>query len=69
MDWSFVLAAGSMTGLWIVSKRPLQGWIVLLAMEIPWCWYALATSQYGLGVLCVPYGIIYFTNTVRELKK
>jgi hypothetical protein len=69
MYWSFALAAGSMTGLWIAGKRPMQGWIVLLGMEVLWCWYSVATKQYGLGVLCLAYGIIYCANTIREWKR
>jgi len=69
MGWSFALAAGSMTGLWIAGKRPLQGWLVLLIMEVLWCWYSVATKQYGLGILCLAYGIIYLANTIREWKK
>ena len=65
IEISFLLAAGSMTGLWIAAKRPVLGWSWLLGMECFWVWYSLASNQRGLAVLCVAYGIIYAVNLLK----
>lgn len=63
--WSFVLAAGSLAGLWVVGRCPRAGWLWLLVMEFGWVGYSLWSKQFGLGVLCVAYGVMYSVNLVR----
>jgi hypothetical protein len=65
---SFALAAGSLSGLWIVGKRPLAGWVFLACMEVLWIAYSVYTKQYGLSFLCIAYGILYSFNTYRAYK-
>ena len=58
----FALAAGSITGLWIVSKNPIAGWRWCAIMEIPWTVWAVSVDAWGFMVLCWLYGGIYTRN-------
>ena len=63
--WSFVLAAGSIGGLWIVSKKPTIGWAWTLIMEFLWIAYAALIRQWGFMVLCICYAIVYTFNLYK----
>ena len=63
--WSFILAAGSIGGLWIVSKRPGLGWAWILIMEFLWITYAALIRQWGFMVLCICYAIVYTYNLYK----
>ncbi len=62
---SFALAAGSIFGLWLVSRWPRVGWTVCMFMEIPWVIYAYLSDVPGLAVLCGFYFIVYAYNLFR----
>jgi hypothetical protein len=66
--FSFVLAAGSIAGLWIVARNPKIGWGWCLAMEIPWVIYAFAIHQPALAILCLFYGGVYCVNLYKAHK-
>lgn len=68
MLWSFALAAGSLSGLWVVGRRPLVGWVWLAVMEVAWVVYSIITDQFGLGLLCAAYLVMYSINSFRELR-
>jgi len=65
---SFLLAFGSMAGLWIVARNQRIGWAWCLAMEIPWTIYAFMVKQQGLAVLCIFYAIVYLSNLVKAVR-
>ena len=67
--WSFILAAGSIGGLWIVSKRPGLGWAWILIMEFLWITYAALIRQWGFMVLCICYAIVYTYNLYKARSK
>jgi hypothetical protein len=63
MIWlSFVLAAGSIAGLYLVKHNPRIGWGWCLLMEVPWVVYAFAISQPALAFLCMFYAAVYANN-------
>jgi|APGre2960657404_1045060.scaffolds.fasta_scaffold155117_2 hypothetical protein len=64
--WSFVLAAGSIGGLWVVSKKPTIGWAWTLIMEFLWVTYAALIGQWGFMVLCICYAIVYTFNLYKS---
>lgn len=68
MWFSFVLAAGSIAGLWLVSKRPTIGWAWCLAFEVPWTLYAFYVHQPALALLCAFYGLVYLNNLIKARK-
>jgi hypothetical protein len=63
MIWvSFLLAAGSIAGLYFVKRNPRLGWGWCLFMEVPWVIYALTIGQPALAVLCAFYAAVYANN-------
>jgi len=67
--WSFVLAAGSIGGLWIVSKHPALGWLWTLIMEFLWITYSILNQQWGFMTLCICYAIVYTYNLYKARSK
>jgi hypothetical protein len=67
--WSFLLAAGSIFGIWLVSKNEKQGWRFSLFMEIPWSIWAIWLQQWGFLLLCVCYAGVYFLNMRKSILK
>lgn len=67
--WSFVLAAGSIGGLWIVSKHPTLGWLWTLIMEFLWITYSILNQQWGFMTLCICYAIVYTYNLYKARSK
>jgi hypothetical protein len=63
--FSFILAGGSLLGLWVVGKRPRLGWAMLAVMEVAWVVWSLRIGQLGLGLLCAAYFGLYCLNLVR----
>jgi len=57
--WSWILAAIGVTGIFLVGRKTIWGWLVLCVNECLWIAYALATEQYGFIVAAVAYGIVY----------
>lgn len=62
MGWSYLLAAGSLAGLYLVSKQPRTGWAVLAVMETLWVAWSIWTGVYALGLLCTAYLTLYVFN-------
>lgn len=67
--WSFVLATGSIGGLWIVSKKPTLGWAWTLIMEFLWITYAALIRQWGFMTLCACYAIVYTYNLYKSRRQ
>jgi len=63
---SFLLAFISMSGLWVVSKNPSKGWLVCVISEVLWVSWAIYFKQWGLGILCLCYGIVYLHNLIKS---
>ena len=45
--WSWILAVVGITGIFIVGKKSIIGWVILLVNENLWVIYAVKTHQYG----------------------
>jgi nicotinamide riboside transporter PnuC len=57
--WSWILAAIGVTGIFLVGKKTIYGWLILLLNECIWIAYALATDQYGFIVMALSYAAVY----------
>lgn len=71
IDPSFLLAAGSIIGLYLVTRNPILGWSWCALMEVPWSYYAYrigVDAGYGLLVLCLFYLAVYLVNLRKEVK-
>jgi hypothetical protein len=56
------LAAIGVTGIFLVGRKTIWGWLVLCVNECLWIAYALATEQYGFILAAVAYGIVYIKS-------
>lgn len=65
MWWSFALAAGSIFGIWLVTRRPKFGWYWCFGMEGLWILWGALTKQWGILALCCCYAFIYVHNAVK----
>jgi hypothetical protein len=65
MMWSWVLAAIGVTGIFLVGRKTIWGWLILCINECLWIAYALATKQYGFIVAAIAYGIVYVKSFIH----
>lgn len=63
--WSWVLAAIGVTGIFLVGRKTIWGWLVLLLNECIWIAYALATNQYGFIAMATAYSVVYIKSFVH----
>jgi hypothetical protein len=57
--WSLVMAALSITGLWLSTTWPRIGWTYSLASQVPWAAYGLLTGQPGMVVMSAVFAAFY----------
>lgn len=67
--WSWLLAAGGITGLWLAGSGKPIGWALGLAMQFLWAAFAVATAQYGFLVTAGAYGAVYARNWRRSRRE
>lgn len=67
--WSWLLAAVGVTGIFLVGKKVVWAWLILLINECIWIAYALATDQYGFIVMATAYGIVYIKSYLAWSKE
>ena len=60
--WSWILAAIGVTGIFLVGKKTIYGWLILLLNECIWIAYAIATDQYGFIVMALSYAAVYIKS-------
>lgn len=63
--WSWVLAAIGVTGIFLVGRKTIWGWLILCVNECLWIIYALTTKQYGFIVAAIAYGIVYVKSFIH----
>ena len=63
--WSWVLAAIGVTGIFLVGRKTIWGWIVLGVNECLWIVYALTTHQYGFIVAALAYAAVYIRSYIH----
>lgn len=63
--WSWILTAIGITGLYLVGKKSLWGWIVGIGVQLLWIAYAVATQQWGFIISALAYGAINLRNYIR----
>jgi len=74
LDWSYVLAAIGIFGLWLVGRRSAAGWVVGILAQVPWFVFALATDQHGFILTAIAYATVNGWNlwkwmqTPKELR-
>ena len=62
--WSYVLALIGVSGIFLVGRKTIWGWLILCVNECLWIIYALTTKQYGFIIAAVAYGIVYVKSYI-----
>lgn len=57
--WSYLLAVIGVSGIFLVGRKTIWGWLILCVNECIWIAYALATKQYGFIIMAVAYASVY----------
>jgi len=63
--WSWVLAIIGAGGIFVVGKKNMWGWLILMVNELLWTAYALVTKQYGFLVAVVLYSAAYIKSYIE----
>lgn len=66
--WSWVLAIIGVSGIFLVGRKVILGWVVLCVNEVLWIVYALSTNQYGFIFAAIAYGIVYVKSFLHWRK-
>ena len=69
MAFSYVLAAFSLTGLFLVSRIDWLGWLMLTITEIAWIAWCIHIHQGALALLFSFYFALYALNLYRSTNK
>lgn len=57
--WSWILVAIGVSGIFLVGRKTIWGWLILCVNECLWIIYAVTTEQHGFIVGAIIYGIVY----------
>ena len=68
MAWSWILAAIGVTGIFLVGRKTIWGWLILCLNECIWIAYGLATKQYGFIVMALAYAAVYIKSYLHWRK-
>jgi len=60
--WSWVLAIVGSFGIFVVGKKKMYGWFILMISECLWVIYSLTTHQYGFLFAVVLYSSAYIKS-------
>ena len=60
--WSWVLAVIGVTGIFLVGRKTIWGWLILCVNECLWIAYALITDQYGFIAMSLAYAAVYIKS-------
>ena len=63
--WSWVLAVLGITGIFLVGRKTIWGWLVLCANEVLWVTYAIVTEQYGFIAMAIAYVLVYIKSYIH----
>ena len=66
--WSWVLAVIGVTGIFLVGRKTIWGWLILCVNEVLWVFYALSTKQYGFIFMAVTYAAVYIKSFLHWRK-
>lgn len=66
--WSWVLAVIGVTGIFLVGRKTIWGWLILCINECLWIIYGLATKQYGFIVMALSYAAVYIKSYIHWRK-
>ena len=62
LQWSWLLAAMGVSGMYFVGKKRWEAFLWLIVMECLWIVFALQTGTYGFIVGSLAYIVVYLRN-------
>ncbi len=62
---SWVLAVIGVSGIFLVGRKTISGWLILCLNECLWIIYALATKQYGFIAMALAYAAVYIKSFIH----
>ena len=60
--WSWILAVVGAGGIFVVGKKNVWGWLILMVSECLWTIYALVSKQYGFLFAVTLYSAAYIKS-------
>jgi nicotinamide riboside transporter PnuC len=63
--WSWILAVGGITAMWLVGQHNKLGWLIGAALQVVWFVFAVITHQYGFIATAIVYSFVYARNWYR----
>jgi len=63
--WSWVLAAIGVSGIFLVGRKTIYGWLILCLNECLWTIYAVQTHQYGFIFMSTAYTAVYIKSFIH----
>ena len=66
--WSWVLAIVGSLGIYVVGKKNVFGWFILMLSETLWTIYAFVTHQYGFLFEVTLYTFAYIKSYLHWRK-
>ncbi len=68
-SWSWALTLVGAFGLYLISRRSVWGWVVGIAVQVPWVVYAVASRQWGFIASAVLFGAVNVNGLRRALRE
>lgn len=68
MWWSWALSLIGILSLYLIENMDRRGFLVGLAVEVLWLWYAIATEQWGFAPAVVVYSWLYWRGWKKWAK-
>lgn len=65
---SWILTAGTVSGIYLAGNKNKNGWLIGITMQIPWAIFDILTGAYGLLPLGFILSTIYFRNYLKWKK-
>jgi hypothetical protein len=63
--WSWILAVIGVSGIFLVGRKTISGWLILGVNEFLWIAYSLSTKQYGFIFMALVYMAVYTKSYIH----
>ena len=63
--WSWVLAVIGVSGIFLVGRKTIYGWLILGVNECLWIAYSVSTKQYGFIFMALAYMAVYTKSYIH----
>jgi hypothetical protein len=67
--WSWILAVIGVSGIFLVGRKTITGWLILSLNECLWTVYGIVTKQYGFIFMATAYTAVYIKSFIHWKKE